>query len=244
MENPNKPLFRKIAKQVHPDLSVSSDAASDDRMCQALKHKNDPDMLVRLARKWGLNIDGTFDEKAFNERSKDFAKRVFDAVVGAIVFHRITYKKRLMVVRGVIVNKRSITRGHFKNATEYKVYNFVDGGIFVLKTFSRQPFDNIMGMADTEQLNNGIEKVNRIKENKKARAAYRQELANNNFASLGIISNYSYNGSYKVLVNYKDGARWETLIRTTAKCVFISSGRRINVRSILAAKENHIDERV
>ena len=132
----DKSLFRKIAKQVHPDMSVGSDATSGDRMCQAIKFKNDPDMLVRLARKWGLNIDGSFDKKAFNERSEAFKQRVFDAVVGAIIEHTITYKKKLFMVHGVIVNKRKITRGHYKNATEFKIYNFRDNSILVLKPSS------------------------------------------------------------------------------------------------------------
>jgi len=232
-----KSLFRKIAKQVHPDMSVCSDATSGDRMVQAIKFKDDPDMLVRLARKWGLNIDGSFDEKAFNERSESFKQRVFDAVVGAIVKHTIMSRKRHVTVRGVIVNKRVITRGHLKGAVEFKVYSFMDGGILTLKSYNRQPFDVIVGMASSEQLNDGIEKVKMIKENKKAVAAIRQDRANDKFASLGLVSNLDYRGNFKVLVNYKGGARWETLERTTAKCVFLISGRRINIRSILEAKE-------
>jgi len=233
----DKSLFRKIAKQVHPDMSVGSDATSGDRMCQAIKFKNDPDMLVRLARKWGLNIDGTFDKKAFNERSKDFKQRVFDAVVGAIIEHTIMYKKKPFMVHGVIVNKRKITRGHYKNAIEFKIYNFRDSSILVLKSFNGQPFDKIMGMADEFQVNEGVEKIKSIKENKKARAIYKQDIANDKFASLGLVGNLMYRGNFKVLVNYKGGARWETLERTTAKCIFLTSGRRINIYSILEAKE-------
>jgi len=240
----DKSLFRKIAKQVHPDMSVGSDATSGDRMCQAIKFKNDPDMLVRLARKWGLNIDGSFNEKAFNERSEAFKQRVFDAVVGAIIEHTITYKKKLFMVHGVIVNKRKITRGHYKNATEFKIYNFRDNSILVLKSFNGQPFDKIMGMADEFQVNDGIEKIEQIRVKKKERAAIRQDRANDMFASLGLVANLMYRGNFKVLVNYKYGAKWENLERTTAKCVFLTSGRRINIRSILNAKENHIDEKV
>lgn len=233
----DKSLFRKIAKQVHPDMSVGSDATSGDRMRQAIQFKNDPDMLVRLAHKWGLNIDGSFDEKAFNKRSETFKQRVFEAVVGAIIKHRVMRRKNPMTVRGVIVNKRAVTRGHYKGATEFKVYDFMSGGIFILKTYNNQPFDMIMGMANSEQLADGIEVVKNIKENKKIRAAIRQDKANDMFHSLGLISNCMYRGNFKVLVNYKGGARWEILERTTAKCVFLTSGRRINIRSILEAKE-------
>ena len=238
-----KSLFRAIAKQVHPDMSLSSDTTSGDRMCQAIKFKNDPDMLIRLARQWGLNINGSFDENTFNKRAKEFKQRVFSAVVGAIIRHTVLNKKRFSMVRGVIVNKRIITRGYFKNATEFKVYDFVSGGIFILKSYNDQPFDNIMSMSDSEQLNNGIERVEQIKKNKKIRDAIKQDKANDKFVSLGLFSNRSYSGTYRVLVNYKGGSKWEILERTTAKCVFLTSGRRISIRSILEAKER-FDERV
>lgn len=233
----NKSLFRTIAKQVHPDMSVTSDTTSGDRMCQAIKFKNDPDMLVRLARKWGLNIDGSFNERVFNERSESFKQRVFEAVVGAIIKHKVMSRKRPVTVRGVIVNKRTITRGHYKNATEFKVYSFIGGGILTLKTYNDQPFDEIMGMATKDQLNDGVEKVEQIKENKKITAVIKQDRANDKFASLGLVSNLMYRGNFEVLVDYRTGARWETLERTTAKCVFLTSGRRIGIRSILEARE-------
>ena len=242
----NKSLFRTIAKQVHPDMSVCSNTASGDRMVQAIKFKDDPDMLIRLARKWGLNIDGSFNENAFNKRSEEFKQRIFEAVVGAIIQHTIMYKKKIIIIRGVIVNKRKITRGYYKNAIEFKIYTFKDGGIFVLKSFNDQPFDKLIGMADEYQINEGIEKIKTIKDNKKAVAAIRQNIANGYFKQLNLIPNCNYqrHHNFKVLINYKGGAKWEDLVRTTAKCVFIKGGRRINIKSVLEAKENKIDIKV
>jgi len=233
----DKSLFRTIAKQVHPDMSVNSDITSGARMREAIAFKDNPNMLIRLARQWGLNIDGSFDKNVFNEKSKAFKERVFNAVVGAIIKHTVNTKKKTITVRGVIVNKRYITRGHFKGAIEYKVYDFISGGIFISKSYNDQPFDMIMGMASSEQLNDGIERVKEIKDQRKARADIRQDIANDKFGLLGLVSNLSYKGNFKVLVNYRTGARWETLERTTAKCVFLTSGRRINIQSILEAKE-------
>jgi hypothetical protein len=230
-------LYTDMAKQVHPD--VSSVPNAKDMMQEVNKWKSNPDMLMNLARKWGLSVDGkTFDEDKFKKAAGSFTEKVYNAVVGAIV----TWASRKGNVRGVIIKVRTITRGRLKGATEYSVFDFKDNGIWKVQCF-RHTFD-IVGMADNDDLKIGLDVQDRIKDNKKAVKNMKQSVADAKFASLGLVKNLNYVklGNYGVQINYRGGKEWKRLVRTTPKSVYIwesdyhkeiNKQRRIPIKHIL-----------
>ena len=236
-----KTLFRQMAGMVHPDKSTISPHASGAKMREVLKHRNEPEVLLALARKWGLQIDGSFDSNAFDRNSSTFASDVFEAVVGSIIKHNFTYKRGDSALHGVIVNVRKINKGYRKGAFEYKIYDFKDGTIWTLKSFEKQPFDRIVGTADSMTLKTGQDKVDRIKSGNKTIAKMKQERADDFFTRLKLKKNKNYMGfGLQVLIEYKnDIYKWHMLIKTTAKSVYIPSGskeRRIPIHSVRQIK--------
>lgn len=235
-------LFKKLAKQVHPDLNGGS-AEATRRMQEVLKFRNSPDILLALARKWGLNIDGTFDSTAFDQKAEQTRKeRVFEAVVGAIVRHYMNRRNRVYVVRGVIVNIRKIKRGRFSGGREFTVYNFNDGNFVNLKTTRLNPFDSIVGHASDDQLEHGKERLRIAKEAKKRREDYKQDRADAKFANVGLAKNLDYRDlGRQVLINYSYGTVWRDLVRTTPKSVYVDDGgqkpRRVSIYKVLRVKK-------
>jgi len=237
----NKNLFRQMAGMVHPDKSTISPHASGAKMREVLKHRNEPEVLLVLARKWGLQLDGSFDSNAFDRNSSAFASDVFEAVVGSIIKHNFTYKRGDSALHGVVVNIRKITKGYRKGAFEYKIYDFKDGTIWTLKSFEKQPFDRIVGNADESTLKTGQDKVNRIVSTNKNIAKMKQERADDFFTKLGLKKGKNYMGSgLRVLIEYKnDIYKWHVLIRTTPKSVYVPNGsreRRIPIHSVRQIK--------
>jgi len=233
-----KTLFRQMAGQVHPDKSTQSEHASGARMRTVLKHRNEPEVLLALARKWGLQLDGSFDNTTFDRNSSE---SIFKAVVGAIVKHQFTYRRGDRAIRGVIVNVREITKGYRRGAFEYKLYDFADGTIWTLKAYSDQPFDKIVGMADEFTLQEGQDKLDNIVEGRKTIAKIKQERADDFFSRLGLKKNKNYRGAgLRVLIEFKnDIYQWHELLRTTPKSVYIPNGykeRRIPVHSVRKIK--------
>jgi len=232
-----KTLFRQMAGMVHPDKSTTSPHASGAKMREVLKYRNEPEVLLALARKWGLQIDGSFDSNAFDRNSSAFASDVFEAVVGSIIKHNFTYKKGDSALHGVVVSIRKITKGYRKGAFEYKIYDFKDGTVWTLKSYEKQPFDKIVGNADDMTLKTGQGEVDRINAGNKAVKKLRQDMADNSFTRIGLKKNKMYQGSgVYVLIAYKgDIYKWHELIRTTLKSVYILNGykeRRIPVGSV------------
>jgi hypothetical protein len=238
--SPAKTLFRDIAKQVHPDLNGGT-VNANKMMQEAIKHRNNGDMLLNLARKWGLNINGSFDEKVFNNRSKGFDRKVFDLVVGAIVNYGFIHKRKMKTIQGVLFKIRNITRGRLEGAKEYSIYDFRTQTIWKHKTFDKPRF-KVVGMASPDELQEGRDTQQRIKNNKKERDAYYNAKAKEKFRSVGIKPNKNYEfHDMMVLVNYKTGPQWKKLLRTTAKCAFVEEykyhkPRMIKIRSILDAR--------
>jgi hypothetical protein len=238
--SPEQNLFRDIAKQVHPDLNGGS-VNANEMMKEAIKNRNNVDVLLNLARKWGLKLNGSFDETAFNKRGNTFNEKVFEVVVGAIVKYGFRYKRGTKHVRGVITKIRPITRGHLKGAKEYTIYDFATQAIWKHKEYNT-PNYNVVGMASSDDLQLGLDRQKSIKDNKKAVSAHRANIARSKFQSVGLRPNKSYEFSdMMVLVNYKTGPAWKKLVRTTAKCAFIEEykhmkPRMVKIRSIMDAR--------
>ena len=231
--SPAKTLFRDIAKQVHPDVNGGT-VNSTKMMQEAIKHRNNGDMLLNLARKWGLNINGSFDAKAFD--GHDFDEKVFDIVVGAIVKYGFQHNRKMKTIRGVLFNIRVITSGYLKGAKEYSIYDFATQVIWKHKSYDIPGF-KVVGMASPEDLQEGRDRQKRIKDIKKARNDYRGKTARIKFVALGLRSNKNYSGK-EVLIEYRGGEKWKKLIRTTPKCVFIeeypySKPRMVKIASVL-----------
>jgi hypothetical protein len=231
-------LFREIAKQVHPDLNGGS--VNTTRMMQeVLANRNNEAALLNLARKWGLKLDGSFDDKAFSQRSsQERAQTVFEAVVGAIVAYSFLIKRRYVDVRGVIIGIRDITKGKMAGAKEYTIYNFRDRKIWKHKGMGTPSF-HIVGMATNEDLQLGIESKKRIDDNNKTIKREEQEWAYNRFRYFGLVPNKNYEGrSIEALISFRGGPSWKAVKRTTKKCVYIyayneNSERRISLKHVL-----------
>ena len=213
-------LFKDIAKQVHPDVNGGSVNATK-MMQEAIKHRNNGDMLLNLARKWGLKLNGTFDDTAFNKRSSGFSEEVFEVVVGAIIEYTFNHNRKRHNIKGVVINIRPITKGRFKGAKEYSVYDFRTQVIWKHKDRYIPDF-KVVGKASQGELQLGQDTQDRIKESKKVRSAFYQSRADNKFSILNLQKSKDYrNSNLEVLVNYKTGLMWRKLVRTTAKCAFV-----------------------
>jgi hypothetical protein len=210
-----------MAKAVHPDLNPNMPNANE-MMAEVNKFKNSPEMLLHLARKWGLQEDGTFNENIFNKRSNETKEEhVYRVVVGSVIRFWYHKRRRRHCLRGVVIEIRPIKRGRYAGAKEYKVYSFTDGSIMKYKTHSEPPF-TVVGKADTDQVMVGKEAEERIKETKKRKSDLRQERANDHFNKLGLVKPFDYSRSgVKVLVNYKSGPQWKDLAKTTSKSAYV-----------------------
>lgn len=234
-------VFRDLAKAVHPDVCNHPDAT--EMMKQVLVNRYNTDALLSLARKWGLKLDGSFDSNAFNEKSfNERSERVFEAVVGSIVRYAFNHKLSTVMIEGVIIKIRSITKGRLAGAKEYSIYNFRDQRIWTHKSFTT-PGWTIMGMASESELKAGQEKQDHIKNSKKVYDNLKKINANECFRRYGITPNKNYNAlGYEVEIRFRGGYRWCRLIRTTSKCVYIpkfdgsSLQRRISVDYIVGVR--------
>jgi len=233
MDMINRELYREISKQVHPDLN-GADFTS--KMQDVNKFKNNPDVLLRLAKQWGLNLNGSFDSSKFDSRANSYKDDVYSCVVGAIIRHSYIYKFSRKDIRGVITNIRTIKRGKYSGAKEFTVYNFIDRSIFKLKTRSDNPFIAV-GMAHEDDLAVGKMAIESVNERKRVMDIIRRDIANNRFNTLNIKPNTNYSGTeVRVLVNYKGGSKWKILLRTTEKSAYVlenSGQRRIPIKHIL-----------
>uniref|UniRef100_A0A6M3JXS2 Uncharacterized protein n=1 Tax=viral metagenome TaxID=1070528 RepID=A0A6M3JXS2_9ZZZZ len=242
----NKNLFREIAKQVHPDLNGNG-AGFNAKMQEVNKFKNNPEILLRLAKQWGLNLNGSFDDIKFDRKASDYKERVYHCVVGAIIRHSYKYKFKNKSVRGVITKIRTIKKGKYVGAFEFTVYNFIDNSLFKLKTRNLEPFI-VVGMAHDDDLQLGWKAEEDIKEHKKEMSNYKRYLSLPVFSKLGIDTNTSYiNSNTSVMINYKGGPKWKRLVRTTEKSVFIweterdrlnNKQRRISIKHIMKLNYN------
>ncbi len=228
-----KSLFRTLAFETHPDRG--GDAA---RFREVVKVQTDFASLVTLANRWGIKIDGIPNTSA--------GRAALEAIVGAIIRHGFTYKRKSQVLYGVIVNIRTITKGYSKGAREFKIFDLRAGTIWTLKSREIQPFDEVVTMADISQLNEGQEKIERMKQFTKMKKLAKQNEADSHFDRIGLFPGKSYrHDGINVLVEYKGGKmEWETLLRTTPKSVYIlkygykNDERRIPVSSILQKKKS------
>ena len=217
--NTAKDLFREMSKQVHPDLNGGGDKFNN-MMKEVLQNRNDGNALLDLARKWGLNLDGSFDTGNFNRKAESFHRDVFEAMVGAVVRWSFKYKFKNTVVRGVITKVRRINKGRYKGAKEYSIYDFKRGNIWKTKAFGEPRFD-VVGMADDQDLDHALDRESEIKANKKLIDKSNQAYADAQFEAIGIRTSTRYNDGTQVQVRYKSGPKWEYLIRTTKRCVYI-----------------------
>jgi curved DNA-binding protein CbpA len=213
-------LFRELAKQVHPDVNGGS-VDANKMMQEVLANRNNENALRDLARRWGLRLDGSFDDAAFDAKSaSERTERVFEAVVGAIVRYSFRYKRRLVGIRGVITGIRTIQKGKMAGAKEYTIYNFSDAKIWRHKSYNTPNFD-VVGLAHPDDLRIGQNRVQSIKEIKKENDKHRQNRANVAFVNLGLVRNKNYEfNNYKV---YISGYGWRNLVRTTNRCVYFKT---------------------
>ena len=170
-------VYTDLARKVHPDISNIPDATK--KMQEVNKYKNNPSILLSLAKKWGLSLDGkNFDNSKFEKRSTEYSNRVYEAVVGAIISTTLRRSNRTINVRGVITKVRLIKRGKHTGATEYTIYNFANGTFYKYTTV-RKP--NIVGMADDRDIEIGVNKMKGIENNKKNIQKQKNEICRSKF---------------------------------------------------------------
>ena len=162
-----KTVFRTLAKETHPDKGGDA-----ERFKEVIKVKTDLGALKNLASKWGITIDG-IENASYRE--------ALEAVVGAIIRHAFTYKKKQEELYGVIVNVRKVTKGYRKGAKEFKVFDLKSGQIWTLKTYEKQPFQAVVTMADISQLDQGQQKLDNIKKYTKMKNQVKQTQADVHF---------------------------------------------------------------
>lgn len=230
-------LYRSLAKKVHPDFNGGG-AEFTRKMQEVNRFKNDPEMLLKLARQWGLNIDGTFDHDYFDRKSEKFKNKVYDAVVGAIVRRTFQRGRYIYDIRGVIIKIRDIKKGKLRGGKEFFVYNFLTEKIWSFKTIDPNPF-TVVGMADSNDVQRGVDRLTHAKEIQKAKRKSSQELADARFSELGLKKNYNYekNGLH---VEVSISGWFAKLIRTTAKCVYVKFSYSDKIRRFNISKVSYV----
>lgn len=234
-----KNLYRSLAKEVHPDFNGGG-ADFTRKMQEVNRFKNDPEMLLKLARQWGLNIDGTFDQDTFDRKSEEFKNAVYDAVVGAVIRHTFYRGRKVYNLRGVIVKVRDITKGKLQGGKEYSIYDFISERIWSFKTLNPKPF-TVVGMADSNDLQRGVECLGLVKEAKKEKVKASKERAVLGFSRIDLMQDFDYekagfNWKVEVIINR---SYWVmNLVRTTAKCVYVRGNyseklHRVNVDKVV-----------
>ena len=242
-------LYTELAKKVHPDINPGMQDATE-RMQEVNKFKEYPEVLLRLAKEWGLKLDGEFNEKDFDKKfdknTSDYQQRVYKAMVGAIIRHSVRHKDRIHWIRGIIVGIRSIRKGQYKGAKEYSIYDLSRKGIWKLKTFNDNAFSDIIGMAPKELVMEGKNIVYQNKMIKKREISKSKKDANDAFRKLGLHSNYSYTkfkaGRFKILVDCGQsyGFKKYTVLRTTGKSVYVTDKYPENASFIMSIDKKDI----
>jgi len=233
-------VYRQMAFKVHPDVSGLPNAT--DMMKEVNANKSNPAELIKLAAKWGIDIDipskfkDTFERAKFSKRDSE---RVYEAVVNAIV--KWVYKYRFKWHRGygVISKVRKIEKGKFAGYTEWTVMDLVSGTEKKIKALYN-PFV-VVKMASEEVIEKARELVTADKARKKERKNDKKEFYRGRFEGKGLKPNHDYEyDNMEVLVNFAGGSRWCRLHRTTNFCVYHDSGykvRRTDLKFILDARK-------
>jgi hypothetical protein len=216
-------LFKKIAKQVHPDLN-GGDSRFNGMMREALNHRNDVDVLIRLARKWGIDIGESLNNR---ESSNTYNDQVFRAIIGAIVNMSFSYKRKNRKVTGVITDIKSIRSKGYSGIKEYSVYDAITGSVWKVK--SNQPTFRVVGMASDSQLRLALEGHRAINDSKQRSRRQppvkrKSSTSTNTFGgnSFNLRPNRNYRGEgYRVMYETAKGLKYGNVLRTTAKCVVV-----------------------
>lgn len=230
-------IYKEMAKAVHPDINPGVNDATA-KMQTVNKFKNSPDVLLRLAKEWGLDIDtGKFSEDVFQSKAER-SEAVYEAVVGAIV--SFTYskggrRKRFYRGRGVIVDSKTIGKGKNIGDKTFKVFNFITGKIHSFRT--KVGFNNdfqVVGMAHGDDVTFGLGALENKKQKAKRRSEYNKMAADSWFR----IYNLEPNKNYRNEVVYVDtmGYRRCRLLRTTRQYLVVSFGpddeKRIHIKKL------------
>jgi len=211
-------VYRELVKKVHPDLNGGS-LDSTRKMQEVNKFRNNPDILLDLARQWGLNLDGTFNAGTFDSKAR--AEEVYEAVVGAIVREDFLWRGSTFRVRGVIVDARRIRKGYRTGQMSYTIYDFETRMLWVKKC----PEGTLrpVGMANQEDISVGMESLDRRKEARREVTKAKKAQATASFGSLGLRpnKNYSYDDVFVTVVSKRFGCRRYRLLRTAGRSVYV-----------------------
>lgn len=224
-------VYRQMAFCVHPD--VSGNANATDMMKIVNMNKNNPVELIKLAAKWGLDIEIPSEYKTIFEQAKNSntghntfhreeSQRVYDAVVNAVVKWHYKYQFKWRIGHGIISKVRKIKKGKFAGYTEWTVLDLVSGKEKKIKRrwADGHPFI-VEKIADNELIDRAWKLINNNKEVAINRKEDKKKYYAAKFDEFGLKPNTDYTGyNYKVELNYRSGYRSEKLIRTTNFCVY------------------------
>ena len=240
-------VYREMAFKVHPDVSDIKNAT--ELMKEVNANKSNPVELIKLAAKWGIDIEIPAEYKDIFERAKNakthasFSKkeseRIYEAVVNSIVKWHYKYRFKWYRGYGVVSKVRKITKGKYTGYTEWTVMDLISGTEKKVKALY-SPF-TVVKMATPDVIERAKELVLRDKERKRNNKEAKKERYEKYFKNVGLKPNYNYeNHDYEVLVNFSYGARWRKLHKTTNFCVYHTSGnrvRRTDLKFILDARK-------
>lgn len=243
-------VYRQMAFKVHPDVSGNTEATEMMKAVNANKHN--PAELIKLAAKWGLDINIPENLKATFDRAKESAHthnrfyreesaRVYEAVLNAVVKWHYTYHFKRRMGYGVISKVRKIKKGKFAGYTEWTVLDLVTGSEKKIKKI-HNPFI-VEKMASSDMTERAWDLINEHKRVAKATKQDKKKFYNEKFEIFGLRANHNYQGEgWRVSIRYKGGAKSEELIKTTNFCVFHKSGftgrtRRTDLKFVNGAEK-------
>jgi len=234
-------VYRQMAFCVHPDVSGEANATDMMKMVNANKHN--PLELIKMAAKWGLDIEIPEKFKRAFEHAKNSktekntfhreeSRRVYEAVVNAVVKWHYKYQFKWRIGHGIISKVRKIKKGKFAGYTEWTVLDLVSGKE---KKIKRHNTDNhpfiVEKIADSDMIEKAKDLINDNKEIAINRKNDKKKYYAEKFEIFGLEPNTDYTDcGYKVRINYSCGGRTEKLIRTTNFCVYHYSEMMNRVR--------------
>lgn len=225
-------IYREMVKLTHPDVNQVD---SLEKIKEVNKFKNSPHILIKLAKKWGLNIDFS-KYKNIEEESE----RIYNDIIGCIVLYFVSKGRGKSVLsKGVIVSKTTFKSGKYAGQPKFVVFDRISGKYKHIKSYS-----SIVGKLSSEDtiafLDSYENYLNRKKEKKKNQKDYDKDHSHNLFKKFGLVQKKDYSkDGIRVRVIINSNIYISPLIKTTNEFVYIpwlknkSGLKRIHIKNVM-----------
>lgn len=234
--------FRELVREIHPDLNPN---VTDPglKMAEAVRFKNNPEMLFRLAVRWGLREapSGFTNTGATWNTGPDFtagSDGVRHYQSGMVVLFRDTINIVYDIEEG---NGNKYPRVCVFCPSRNKLYYFRMRDW----TFREKRWMPVLRNATEQEMRMAMDRADMFNRAKEEAKQARQEMRNRRAERAmdqGLTPNTNFEGQ-NVMAFVRTVGRYVQVIRTTAKCVYYwdnwqNKERRANLSSVLGVNVN------